>query len=93
MACGGRRRAIGLKGGRLWRWLALAIVPSLWAGASFLAPPPRWTALALASGLILALAIDHAAVRAGLVPDWWMRLRVPLSLGLALEAVAVAWLT
>ena len=81
-----------LTGAALWRWLGVAVVPSLWAGASFLAPPPRWTALALAGGLILTLLVDRAAVRAGLVPAWWLRLRVPLSLGLALEAVAVGWL-
>ena len=39
--------------------------------------------------LIAALLVDRALVRLGLAPPGWMRLRVPLSLGLgALTIVA-----
>ena len=81
---------------RLWSWLVMAVAPSLVAAAAFLsawiAPPPRGIALMLAAGLVLALFGDARLVREGLVPVWWMRLRVPLSVGLALETVVLGFL-
>ena len=81
---------------RLWGWLGMAVVPSLWAAAAFIsawiAPPPLGIALVLGTGLVLALFGDARLVREGLVPGWWMRLRVPLSVGLAAETLALGLL-
>jgi hypothetical protein len=35
--------------------------------------------------------VDRALRADGLTPAWWMRLRVPLSLGLALCVAVAAW--
>ncbi len=81
---------------RLWGWLAMAVAPSLVAAAAFvsswIAPPPLGIALVLGAGLMLSLFGDRRLVRAGFVPGWWLRLRVPLSVGLALETLAAALL-
>ena len=69
-----------------WIWIA-AVAPSLialasaWPWAVGLAwPGPSLVMLGVA--LIAALAVDRALVARGLAPAGWMRLRVPLSLGL-----------
>lgn len=69
-----------------WLWVA-AVVPSLVALASAIpwavgAPWPGPSLLVLGIALIAALGVDLVLARAGLVPRWWMSLRVPLSLGL-----------
>jgi hypothetical protein len=71
------------------RLLALAVVPSLLAWPALLLSP--------AAGLLL-LALVFAAVlptdarlrRDGFAPAWWMGLRRPLSLGMALIHAAAA---
>lgn len=69
-----------------WLWIA-SVVPSLVA----LATAWPWTVglrwpgpslVVLGVALIAALGVDAALVRMGLAPPGWMRLRVPLSLGL-----------
>ena len=81
---------------RLWGWLAMAVAPSLVAAGAFfsgwLAAPPRGTAMVLAAALTASLLGDRRLEKAGLGPPWWMTLRIPLSCGLALEALAVAGL-
>jgi hypothetical protein len=81
---------------RLWSWLAMAVAPSLVAAGSFVTAvwiaPPLGFGIVLGAGLLLSLFGDRRLVRAGLVPGWWMKLRVPLSVGLALETVAAALL-
>ena len=81
---------------RLWGWLAMAVAPSLWAAAAFvsawIARPPVGIALVLGAGLVLSLFGDARLRREAMVPAWWMRLRVPLSVGLAVETVAAALL-
>lgn len=74
--------------------LAVAVLPSLWAFAAFAlgAVSPLWTGLVLAAGLLLALVEDARLVGQAALPGWWMRLRVPLSLGLAACMLAVGWL-
>lgn len=79
-----------------WLWVA-AIVPSLIALASFLPwafalawPGP--SLLVLGAGLVLSPAVDRAVVRAGLAPQWWPGLRVPLSLGLGGMTLALGLL-
>ncbi|KQM96966.1 hypothetical protein ASG37_08825 [Sphingomonas sp. Leaf407] len=77
--------AARVTGAGLALWLAVAVVPSLVAlaaGAVFF-PSPTSGAAILAAGLLVSLTVDMALVRAGHVPPWWMKLRVPLSVGLA----------
>ncbi len=72
-------------GATLGLLLAMAVVPSLFAlaaGAVFFASVVSGAAI-VSVGLLASLLVDLALVRAGHVPPWWMRLRVPLSVGLA----------
>jgi len=69
-----------------WIWVA-AVVPSLIALASAIpwavgAPWPGPSLVVLGVGLVAALGVDLILARQGLVPAWWMSLRLPLSLGL-----------
>jgi hypothetical protein len=53
---------------------------------------PRPAALfALAGALVATLAVDALLVRRRLAPGWWMKLRVPLSLLLALCCALSGW--
>lgn len=78
-----------------WVWIA-AVAPSLvalasaWPWAVGLAwPGPSLVAIGLA--LVAALGVDTVLVRLGIAPPGWMRLRLPLSLGLGgLTLVAAA---
>lgn len=68
------------------RMLVAAVVPSL------LAWPLAWfgSSLGLVGlGLLFVaiLPVDMRLARAGIAPTWWMSLRLPLSLGMALLAV------
>jgi len=82
-----RRRTLG------WLWIA-AVTPSLVALAAFLpwALGWRWpepSLVMLGAALLASLGVD---IRLGaLAPRWWMRLRVPLSLGLGLATLAAAF--
>ncbi|MDJ0278234.1 DUF3429 domain-containing protein [Sphingomonas sp. 2R-10] len=72
-------------GAALTLWLAVAVVPTLVAlaaGAVLFASVVSAAAV-VAAGLLGSLLVDMALVRAGHVPAWWMKLRVPLSVGLA----------
>lgn len=51
-------------------------------------PGPSLVVLAL--GLILTLLVDRRLVRLSIAPSWWMVLRVPLSLGLAVLCLVIA---
>ncbi|KQN76291.1 hypothetical protein ASE91_16920 [Sphingomonas sp. Leaf62] len=72
-------------GAALTLWLGIAVVPTLVAlvaGAVLFASVLSASAI-VAAGLLGSLLVDMALVRAGHVPAWWMKLRVPLSVGLA----------
>ncbi|MEP9400245.1 DUF3429 domain-containing protein [Sphingomonas sp. VNH70] len=72
-------------GAALGLWLGIAVLPSLIAlaaGAVLFASVVSAAAI-VAAGLLGSLLVDMALVRAGHVPVWWMKLRVPLSVGLA----------
>ncbi len=72
-------------GAALTLWLGIAVVPTLVAlaaGAVLFASVVSGAAI-VAAGLLASLLVDMALVRAGHVPPWWMKLRVPLSVGLA----------
>ena len=64
------------------RWLGLSVLPALaaWPVLVFLSP----LSLAALSVLFLAtLAVDRALTRRFVAPEWWLPLRVPLSLCMA----------
>ena len=88
------------------RLSVLAVMPSLIAAglvllaalATFTAGATRaipcWSLVALGVALILTLPVDRYLVRTGEAPANWMRLRVPLSLGLGgLTIVSAALLS
>lgn len=72
--------------------VAVAVVPSLAALALgcgvVLSGGSPWSLVAIGVALILTLPIDRWLTVAGIAPADWMRLRVPLSLGLGLLTIA-----
>lgn len=79
-----------------WVWLA-AVAPSLWALAALAAGLAGGSTLLallpLAVAILLTPLVDRRLVSDGLAPHWWMRLRIPLSLGLGLLTAIVALLS
>lgn len=66
-----------------------AMVPSLIAWAALLVPAK--TALAmLVIGLAIQFTVDYRSSRSGLTPDWFLSLRLILTLGASLSIVT-AW--
>ncbi len=57
---------------------ALSTMPALWA-FFFIGGGPVSAAIWLAAGFVLVLLLDYMFWRQGLAPDWWLRLRVLLS--------------
>lgn len=82
-------------GAALRPWLTLAVMPSLIALTALVASlfNPRVGGAILAVALVATLLGDRRLVQNGMVPGWWMRLRVPLSLGLAAEMIVIGVLT
>jgi len=77
-----------------WLWFA-AVLPSLFAVASAWPwavglPWPGPSLAALAAAIAATLAVDRRLVALGLAPTDWMRLRLPLSLGLGALTLAGA---
>ena len=68
-----------------WIWWA-AIAPSLIAfgaiGAVLTGYSPQPSLILIGASLIAALGVDYALVRSGLCPHGWLRLRLPLAIGL-----------
>ena len=76
-----------------WLWVA-AIAPSLIALGSAVPwalgePWPGPSMIVLGIALIGALGVDRVIAKRGLVPAWWISLRVPLSLGLGVLTLAL----
>ena len=75
--------------------LAIAVGPSLLALVILMllvSPVTRpHAAWLLAAAVLLSPLADQALAADGLTPGWWMRLRVPLSIGLALCVAVAAW--
>lgn len=76
-----------------WADLTLAVFPAI---ASFLTLPVVGQAgpegaLLLAILILLSPLVDLRFRRRGLAPTWWMRLRVPLSIGLTTLLGAAIW--
>lgn len=74
-------------------FLIIGVIPQLLGWAALLVPAGAGHLLT-AGGLLGLLAADRAAVRAGIAPLWFMRLRAPLSCaaGLAMLAGAFSYL-
>ena len=69
------------------RTACLSVVPSLVAALLFLLSAANvlslpWALVLLGSAVLLTLLVDRRLAAEGIVPDGWMALRVPLSLGL-----------
>jgi len=71
--------------------LTLSVVPSLIGWGALLLPDPA-NLLVLALTFLAVLALDLWAARAGLAPDWYPKLRIPLSLIVAGALIAGATL-
>ena len=82
------------EGPALRRWLTLSVMPSLVALLCLVAGlgNARGGGALLGVALLLTLLVDRSLVAERLVPGWWMRLRVPLSIGLAAEMLVLAML-
>ena len=61
-----------------WLELSLAVIPALWAFAANFAVDAVG---ALFAGYVVLLLLDLVIVGRELGPDWWLRLRLPLSTG------------
>ncbi len=57
---------------------ALSVIPALWA-FFFVGNGPTSSAIWLAAGFLLLLALDAMFAERGLAPPWWMRLRIGLT--------------
>lgn len=60
------------------RLLVLSVLPSLIGWAALLLPAP-WSAGMLAAAFVATLPLDRWAQARSFAPEWWMRLRLPLS--------------
>lgn len=65
------------------RLLVLSVVPSLVGWGALFFPIP-WSAALLAVAFIVILPLDRWALRNAFAPIWWMRLRFPLSMMVAI---------
>ncbi len=79
-----------------WVWFA-AVAPSLIALVSAVPwatgdawPGPSMALLGLS--LIGSLLVDYRLRAEGLCPSWWLRLRLPLSIGLGVLTLAIGYL-
>lgn len=87
------RRSVGQA-----RLAALAVLPSLVAVACVVAAALTfqhggpWPVIALGVAIVLTLPVDRHLVATGEAPANWMRLRVPLSLGLGGLTIAAGLL-
>ncbi|MHA3976375.1 DUF3429 domain-containing protein [Halovulum sp. GXIMD14794] len=61
-----------------WLELSLAVIPALWAFAANFAVDAVG---ALFAGFVVLLLLDLVIVGRELGPDWWLRLRLPVSAG------------
>lgn len=77
------------EGAALARILGLSVVPSLVAAAVLVVLSPEAVAL-LALSFAAVLLVDRMLVHAGQAPAWWLRLRIPLSVSMAVLHLLLA---
>ncbi len=68
----------------------LSVLPAVWA-FFFVGGGPVAAAVWLSAGFVLLLGLDWLFWRKGLAPEWWMRLRLLLTVGV-LVALLPVWL-
>jgi hypothetical protein len=71
--------------------LLLAVIPSLAGWALMAARQQTLAGYTLSALILLSPLVDAWLHRRGLTPSWWMSLRVPLSVGLALMVAVTTW--
>lgn len=78
------------------RLALVAVAPSLVAFAivfaTFHTGRLDWSLVATGVALLLSLPVDRALARRGDAPGEWMRLRVPLSVGLGALTILTGWI-
>lgn len=74
-----------------WLLMILAVVPALAGWAAIFSFQPPSALFGLGGALIATLVVDALLVRRRLAPGWWMKLRVPLSVGLAACCALSGW--
>lgn len=74
-----------------WVLLGISVLPALAGWAAIFSFQPPAALFALTGALVATLAVDALLVRRRLAPRWWMKLRVPLSLLLALCCGLSGW--
>jgi hypothetical protein len=82
--------AAGMGEGPSFRLLGLSVLPSLWAWVALMLPPPFEKEM-LALGLVLLYAVDVTLKIEGGAPDWWLRLRLPLTVGASASLIVAVW--
>lgn len=76
---------LGPNNRRLW----YAIIPTIWALLAV--QIPIFSASALAVGFLLVYEFDRKANLAGLVPNWWLSLRFPLTATVVLSLIVIGF--
>ena len=66
------------EGSRAATGYALSVIPALWA-FFMVGGGPVFSAIYLIAGFLGLLALDWSFARQGLAPEWWMRLRILLT--------------
>lgn len=74
-----------------WVLLGISVLPALVGWAAIFSFQPPAALFALAGALVATLAMDALLMQRRLAPGWWMKLRMPLSLGLALCCGLSGW--
>lgn len=74
-----------------WLLMLISVVPSLTAWAMLLALDALNAGTGLALLILLTPLVDLQLQRAALAPPWWLRLRIPLSLTLAVALLFVTF--
>jgi len=69
---------------------ALSVLPALWAFL-FVGGGPVSAAIYLIAGFVGLLGLDWLFWRQGLAPDWWMALRIPLTVVVVATLALVAY--
>jgi uncharacterized membrane protein len=72
--------------GRLFRRLACSVVPALIGWVAFLMPTAVSLSI-LAVAFVAVLCLDLIAARNGEAPEWYPRLRVPLTVAVVLSLI------
>jgi hypothetical protein len=74
-----------------WALLIIGVVPSLASWAMLLLLPSLEAGVGLALLILLAPLVDLRLQRLRMAPPWWLQLRVPLSITLAVALLAVTF--